>query len=289
MRIRALPLLALLAAAASAGCSVYSVQSRQSGQVRPEPGIPFFSLATACRQQTVRVQPFLRVRLTIDSIVRDARGIETRRVALVTDERLVPRSSATLAAVQRAAAQPLRADFRTLAAGPLAALAPHQADAVGPGGTIAANHTESVRFVDYSRPYYVNVSRPLIGSANTQFTLDSLGLLSQAKADVADSTLGKVLDVLPVKEFFTSALGLGGSATAHGGALSLYEQTVAVESVTYVDTWTKNHPATSLPCASNAPITPNDLADYRRQVVEGDALATAARAAAASDTGKAKR
>lgn len=109
---------------------------------------------------------------------------------------------------------------------------------------LISNTAEPQLYVDYSQPYYLNVTRPVAGSAKVDNKLASDGTLTEVSAEVEDKTIA------------TIATGIKDIVSAVGTAV----KSVATETVQHVKlsvaiggfkhTLSKLDPTPTLPCAA---------------------------------------
>lgn len=122
--------------------------------------------------------------------------------------------------------------------------------------------------VDYLKQYYVNVTRPLVGSASATAKLATDGTLTEATGEVEDSTLSTLLDLLPINAFLTSKFA---PATPED-AKEPPEFRLQVEPVlvrhTFFRLQLKPDATVCKPATEENPLTKAN-ANYRRENVEG--------------------
>lgn len=189
------PMLGLLACACG---SVYRVRGADE---RPLEGVPFFPRVGVCRHETSYLEPVYRVAVELVSGTREITLFETllRGSALQSPE---------LSAVRNAVAgDGDLASINTAFTALMAASEYRYNPQAAPSGLFLASNSATLESqADYSRPLYVNVSRPWIGSASANTRLAPDGTLSEASAEVKDTTADTLLSVLPAKEVLTKMI-----------------------------------------------------------------------------------
>jgi hypothetical protein len=242
------------------GCSLYAVRTATStnpGSSTGVAGIPFFAYAAACKQQSVYEQHPYRLTLEVDSLVYNAAGDLADSVTLVNEEKIVspdaiPVIDRMRQMVDRFADRPntdqLVSAFRAI---PVFDIGTDRN-----GISLVANTSEAVTYVDYSRLYFYNVRRPLIGSANATAEINANGTLAKGTADVTDNTTSAFLGLLPIKEFLTSKIKpsqVGATQSTHP---PLYRYHLTIERLQVLHTASITY-ALASPCPVQPPIRLN--------------------------------
>ena len=231
------------------GCgTVYQIKE---GTTRVH-GVPFYVKTGVCRQEQVYLETLFRVTL----LESKAGKFEPIKSVLATGTNY-RQKAATLSGDPREFVKSLpdiTGELRTFAA----------------NETVLVSNTATMEArVDYLKQYYVNVTRPLVGSASAKATLAPDGTLTEATGEVEDSTLSTLLDLLPINSFLTSKFT--GAAAAEDGKQPP-EFRLQVEPVLVRHTFFRlqlNPDATACkPATEQDPLTKAN-ANYRRENVEG--------------------
>lgn len=243
------------------GCGgVYRIRGRDQ---RPLQGVPFFPHVGVCRQETSYVQPVYRVAVQLAFGDRDITLFEGSITgsALVSPEfrdlrREVTAGDSDPSRIGRAFDALTRNDrYRYHPETPPSDL------------FVASNRFSTESQVDYSQPLFMNVSRPLMGSASADTRLAPDGTLSEAGAEVKDTTIETVVSALPAKEILTS-LVTGDRLRAFGGtSAAATAMQLVLEPQFIKHTYTTLAPA---PCPPTAAAIPPGTkgAMYRREGAE---------------------
>ncbi|WP_141491747.1 hypothetical protein [Longimonas halophila] len=202
---RALQLAALCFAISTvSACSVYDITRDGSSS----PGIPFYAHSAECWQETQYQEDTRRLSIQILSVVTDDSGKATEREVQRVSKRV--RGSATPAEselrfrVRRLSShsetQPLLDAFDSI-------------DEYEPGtwqsnpNLVLTRNTSSIRsFVDYSRPYFFNASRPFIGTSSATAEFGPNGTLSKGSSETEDRTVETMLSSLALGDILSSML-----------------------------------------------------------------------------------
>lgn len=164
-------------------------------------GVPFYTKAVACKQETVWLEPIYKLTLVGTKDV-DKKPVE---VFKLTKEISLPDYQSDgfkklIDAVLQIKTQEIVKTFNTLGQ----YKPPVQGSMPGIDKLIlASNQNESISFIDYTHPYYYNAKIPWVGSVNAEVNLSSDLTLSKATANITQQTLKTFLDLLPVKEVLT--------------------------------------------------------------------------------------
>lgn len=182
------------------GCSVYRV-SDSSG--RPLGGIPFYARSAECRQQTIWQEDVRNVSLQVVELVSGTGEAGKRERSIFSASKLVAGRTIDGATALRKTAQETTtlAHLDALYAAFEALPAYQPADWANPTYLVlAANSNAPHHIVDYSRPYFLNTTRPITGSASATAEIAADGTLSKASAEVESKTLETLLAMVPIKE-----------------------------------------------------------------------------------------
>ena len=229
------------------GCgTVYQIKE---GAARVH-GVPFYVKTGACRQEQVYLETLVRVTL----LESKAGKFEPIKSVLATGTNY-HQKAATLSGDPRVFVKNLP-DIT----GELRAFAANETVLVSNTATMEAR-------VDYLKQYYVNVTRPLVGSASAAAKLAADGTLTEATGEVEDSTLSTLLDLLPINAFLTSKF----APPAPEDAKESPEFRLQVEPVLVRHTLFKVHlDADAAKCdPAKLPELTKANANYRRENVEG--------------------
>lgn len=188
-------------AMSAVGCTTVYEVHRGSGKIS---GIPFYVQVGACTQETVYLE-------TVYNLTIQALGAEKVPPVVVLEKPI----AASVYASE--AMQTLRA---TIAGGSASLATISQqfnrldrfSPAAAPEVILASNVTKPDRFVDYTNVHYVNVKKPLMGSASAAAKLNADGTLAESAAEVEDKTVETLLSAVPVSEILLGAVGSGGAA-----------------------------------------------------------------------------
>ena len=277
---RAVAILLVLAAPAWSACTMRLYEVKQGTEKKG--GIPFFVKHAGCVQETVRLDVVYT--LTLDRHIESSGTIVTSQATVRAETFATKEFTNDLNALRKTLAGHPAADLDAI----LAAFGKLVERGGGDFRTrpeeiaklpVAANHASIRTFVDYSKPYYLNIKRPLVGSADATATLGEEGTLSSAQASVEDKTLETVLSVLPVKEVLQAYAAPGGEARKLMGIAEETSPlvTLRIEQRVMQHIWTlATEQKTSLPdCITGAALPRADAtgASYRRELVSDPAPA----------------
>lgn len=255
-------LVALALATTLNGCATYRVM-RYDGQgraYRNVPGVPFYVKRAVCRQETVLQQDVRKLTLQIDSFVYNQGGVflETRRLS--PDREAIVSASV----LQSGPFVHLRSLIERMSDKDSVLTALERLPAFDPSNwrterlLLVSNQTAPSQYVDYSNQYYMNVDRPLIGSASVTAKLASDGTLTESTAEVKDETVQSFLSLIPIKEILTSRLI---PSTEGGQEFSnfrpTYKYTLLVEATPILHTLARTHVGDAVPCSNQAAIKPH--------------------------------
>jgi hypothetical protein len=109
---------------------------------------------------------------------------------------------------------------------------------------LIANTSEPQLYVDYSQPYYLNVTRPVAGSAKIDNKLANDGTLTEVSAEVEDKTIETI--ATGVKDLVTAV----GSAAKAMTAESVQKLKLSVTVSGVKHTLSKLDPTATMPCAA---------------------------------------
>lgn len=270
----------LLVASTLAACSSYSIRRYGPGYeggspgYQRVPGIPFYNKRAVCRQETVYQQDLVKLTYRVYRLSHsDVTGLETSAVLIYANERLVDRATAALPVVARLRMQPSsEAVWRRMAHAfellPQPDLAKWQDIS---GLWLVKNETVPFVYVDYDNPHYLNVERPVQGSASATTKLSGDGTLTEATAQIEDSTLGTIAGAIPFGDLVGEAFNLDEKGEQSGPTIPFRTSldAAAVPIQHKLTTWRSDDP---MPChTSNAPIAPrsDDLGYSYTRVVGG--------------------
>jgi len=133
---------------------------------------------------------------------------------------------------------------------------------------LVANQNSAVQYVDYSTPYYLNASRPVIGTSSVAAELSPEGTLAKGSAEVADNTVETLLGLLPIKEVLTNRLIPPDEAGFAAGE-PRYRHTLTTEAVPVLHILSMIHAKESIPCGQRQELSPTDTStqvSYTRTV-----------------------
>jgi hypothetical protein len=115
-----------------------------------------------------------------------------------------------------------------------------------------ANGTSATSVVDYSTAYAINQNKPLSGTASVDFHLATDGTLSEAQAQVEDTTFSTIVSALPISTLITSAAGIASKAGAAADQPKLKEKFQLIQEQRFV----KRTLSKMSSFASNCPVAP---------------------------------
>ena len=114
-----------------------------------------------------------------------------------------------------------------------------------PNRILVSNTSEPQVYVDYSQPYYLNVTRPVAGSAKIDNKLASDGTLTEVSAEIEDKTIETI--TTGIKDLVT-AVGAAAKSVAGGETVQRVKLSVAVGG--FKHTLSKLDTAATMPCAA---------------------------------------
>jgi len=218
------------------GCGeVYHVRAHNP---QKPAGIPFYSIAGACVQETVYATPYYLVTLKISG---SSGALLSDTTKLSTAGRNSPDMRGLISELSKP--QPDSGTIQTAWANlkerwsldpTLQANDPN----VQPVQFLLRNSSKAISTVDYGHEYSINQQKPFAGSASSDYKLSSDGTLSEAQGQVEDKTLETVVGALPLSDLIKSAAGIA-SKTGTAGATELepvhfsLEQEERVRTTTY--------------------------------------------------------
>jgi hypothetical protein len=255
----------LLTASALTACSSFSIRrygpaydGGPSGYQRV-PGIPFYTKRAVCRQETVYQQDLVKLTFRVHRLSYSSEtGLENAATLIYASERLVDRQTAALPGVARLRMQPAsEADWKSMAGAFEMLPQPNLANWQDTSALwLAKNETAPFLYVDYDNQYYLDVQRPVQGSASATTKLSSDGTLTEASAQIEDTTLGTIVGAIPFSDLIGEAFRLDDKGEQSGTPppfrTSLDAAGVPIQHK--LSTWRSDDP---MPChTSNAPIMP---------------------------------
>lgn len=255
----------LLVMPSLAACSSYSIRRYGSAYdggpagYQRVPGIPFYSKRAVCRQETVYQQDLVRLTFRVYRLsYSGTTGLESAAVLVYAGERLVDRLTGALPVIARLRLQPSsEADWQRMVSAFEMVPQPDLSNWQDPSGLwLAKNETVPFLYVDYDNPHYLDVQRPVQGSASATTKLASDGTLTEASAQIEDTTLGTIVGAIPFADLIGEAFNLGekGEQSGTPPAFRTSLDAVAVPIQHRLTTWRSGDP---MPCSSgNAPIVP---------------------------------
>jgi hypothetical protein len=110
---------------------------------------------------------------------------------------------------------------------------------------LIANTSEPQLYVDYSQPYYVNVTRPLAGSAKIDSKLASDGTLTEVSAEVEDKTIETI--ATGIKDLVTA---VGTAAKGVDADKTVQRLKLSVTVGGFKHTLSKLDTGATMPCAA---------------------------------------
>jgi hypothetical protein len=194
---------------AGCGMAIRVSHLAKEGKAECLPGVPFYTKAVACKQETVWFEQTYKLTLVAAAGSGDVFNVskEIPRKVYVSDEyqkliNLVHKSDAN-----QEFNKILDAFFKLPSyAPPSPGFLPSLTELV-----LASNQSEPFTFIDYADPHYYNAKIPLAGSVNAEVNLSPELTLSKASANIQEQTLKTFLDLLPIKEVLS---GVAKAATA---------------------------------------------------------------------------
>lgn len=209
-------------------------------------GVPFYVKKAVCKQEQVYIEPLARVTLT-----RGDSGSEKIYSTIVREEFLRDFDFARKL-------EAVITDLKCKTWAPETIPDPPTVHYVKVANTAALE-----AYVDYSRPYYLNVKKPWIGSSSATAEIAPDGTLARAEAKVEDDTVERLAGVFPIGAALASRLGIREAEVAAGDDVKLR---VHIESLAYRHTFTKlTTPDTLGACTAADGMLKN--ASYRREEV----------------------
>lgn len=259
------------------GCSAYRVMQLPDVNARTfhsVPGVPFYVKRSACRQETVYQQDLQRIRLLVERLTLGAGGAVTRRDTTFDQVKLVPIDSTSRRMIQVLKDLVPAADTNsqkvTNAFDSLRVYDP--AADWGPTSVLISNQVTSTVFVDYSTTYYLNVPRPIVGSATSSFKLNPDGTLGEGSATIDDSTLSALGGLIPSKEILThlfvpTAAQPSGAESVVPTPREQFHYTLTVEAAPLLHTLARTEVQALETCAQKAAIPTGDfrVTEYTRK------------------------
>lgn len=109
---------------------------------------------------------------------------------------------------------------------------------------LISNTSEPQLYVDYSQPYYLNVTRPLAGTAKMDNKLASDGTLTEVSAEIEDKTIETI--ATGIKDLVTAA----GSAAKAMTPQPVQKLKLSVAVRGFKHTLSKLDPTAAMPCAA---------------------------------------
>lgn len=220
---------------ALSSCSVIEVSeevksSEAGGGTRliQRPGIPFFVKKQMTKQTTVWRERLVRVIVTVVPQAENAGMAERESVFELTCPQDMVVEDA-FKGLQAWVAEGKPEEIKT-AWMKLMEISQKRRTSVGatklphPRQVELVSNLRDRKFVaDTSRQFYLNASHPLIGKGSLEFKLNDDQTLQSGKAEVDDQTLGKILDLLPIKELISKTSGL--SAKSGGSKMEVVDAT----------------------------------------------------------------
>ncbi len=250
-----------------AGCGTAMKVSHLAGErYKCLPGVPFYTKAVACKQETVWFEQTYRLTLVAAAQAGDAFKVskEISRKVYVSHEfqklmNLVHKSDSN-----QEFNKILDAFFKLpIYISPPPGSLPPMEELI-----LASNQNEPVIFIDYTDPHYYNAKIPLAGSVNAEVNLSSELTLSKASANIQEQTLKTFLDLLPVKEVLT---GVAQAATKKA-TMEIVSVRLTIEPQAYNYTLsTPGARAEKLPCAApGEPLKPPFKGAFSRALMSAD-------------------
>lgn len=245
------------------GCALYSVnaQERDARRLYGTPGIPFYARTSMCVQETVYQEPGIRAEIVLDSIVYDKTNAATGTVPVYATLRAFPATDAVVKALLELKSAPVSSPetFRL------------KVDAIGVGWVptgernvlmLVSNQVKPKEYIDYSRIYYLNVTRPWIGPVSGTVKLNADGTLGEVSATADDQTLKTALDVFPLHDLLLDRLGLTDAEESAEGEnsaeLPRYRVRIDVNPAAFTHTLSRPVDDARPPCGARPQLTMAD-------------------------------
>ena len=215
MRMRLAVLVTVSSCLLLMACSVIRVtqeyeDAHSKKRTRHLDGVPFYSMAARCKQETVWIEPTYQ--LTLVRTGKAKVGNEEKEFVLPVGSRLISWSTYTsdkyklLVRLLEEHSSQQRDDQIVKA---FQDLEPYvfQTDQLPlrKNRLLASNQEAPEAYVNYADVKYYNTRRPLLGTANAQFELSPNGTLAKGSAQIESKTLQAFLDLIPVKDVVSTA------------------------------------------------------------------------------------
>jgi len=204
------------------GCATFQVKK---GTTHAKiPGIPFYVKQGACKHQTVYLEPYYILTLTVkysDKSTTSSSGVLSKSEFESQPAQQIRSIVGEKAKLARREVDTLTALWAANVKGKI--YNPYRPESgILPADKITLSNTLAPEiFVSYKDDdqYFYNVDRPAIGSVQADIKLGSDGTLSEASAQVEDKTVSTILSLFPISDLIKSAAADAPAAVALHEAL----------------------------------------------------------------------
>jgi hypothetical protein len=242
-------------------------------------GVPFYTKAIACKQETVWVEQTYKLTLTgtrKDSgrdITAVSRSMEITQNGYTSEEfknlkKLIDQHTSAGVEEVLAGFEALRekSEYRLPV---INKKFDFSAPTPAHSFILVSNKTEPDSYVDYTDRHYINVKKPWSGSVNPNITLNSDLLLTNANIHIQDNTLETFLNVLPIKEVLSAAMP-SRALTKTKEASPVVIINLEIEPQTYIYTLSKTAKAPGLPCVNSDVLHTIEGASFSRSQMSAE-------------------
>jgi hypothetical protein len=178
----------------------------QGGQSEELPGVPFYTKAATCQQETIWLEQVYKLSLTgTKNAEKPVEVISLTNEVSVFDARQSADFGKLVRAVSQNNASEAVAAFNSLPARKL----PIKDSLLETEKLVMlSNQSKPFIFVDYTDAHFFNSKVPVIGSTSPEINLNEDLTLAKASVKVENEALKTILEALPIKEVLGAVAGV---------------------------------------------------------------------------------